>query len=762
MYDVADLDLQHPEKYPLAVQRKILDALDEVEAEWNLDDFDPYPWQRPHVHPAGWPRERLCDADCAQYPDLPTPGSHHGIMLLGGRGTGKTDFGAHYLYRYVMNAPRSTKSGPPHRVRIIAPTLGDAVQCVTGEAGLQSIDHRIQLKSGSSGLRAVFPNHAVARLFGAHTPDDVERLRAGGNSCLVAGTPVLTGRGWVPIESITTDDVVRTRTGWRRVLRSALIGVRPVVRVTMADGRTITGTPDHPVWDGSRYTPLALAHRIGAWQSPTTDTGSTGVRPATTPTADRAYSTGTSTPTRSVPSRPDTRSTTSTATAGTTTRRTSSPSNEPNTSHSIARLTQSTWPAELPSLTRSGTTDQPPSTRADDAASSSRPAPHMHPGTAPTTAATSPRRHERRSGGCALCAATSSQRPIEPAPAPALLPVVRRQRMPLAEPVYDLLVEHDHEYIAAGLAVGNCLDWYEEAGAMRYLTEAIQQARLGLRIGTHAHMLISTTPRRKQQIIDWLADTEHIAVFRGRTADAVHLDPEVRKALEQAYGGTRIGRQELNGEVLTDVEGALWTLAMLDTPDFRPARKEVPPLDRVVVAVDPAVTSQEGSDFTAMAVLGRSNDLAATYQDGRPKGYLLHTEQDHWTPEQAMQRAVALYHEFKADAVVVEANNGGEYLPAVLHLVDRRVPVKVVRATRDKRARAAPVAALYEQKQMRHVGPQEQYAALESQMTTYTGEKGEKSPDLLDACVWGVWDLFLDKSTPGPRGPLVIGRHVGR
>lgn len=618
MYDVADLDLQHPEKYPLAVQRKILDALDEVEAEWNLDDFDPYPWQRPHVHPAGWPRERMCDERCAQYPDLPTPPSHHGIMLLGGRGTGKTAFGAQYLYRYVMNAPRATRNGPPQRARIIAPTLGDAVQCVTGEAGLQSIDHRIQLKSGSSGLRAVFPNHAIARLFGAHTPDDVERLRAGGNSSF---------------------------------------------------------------------------------------------------------------------------------------------------------------------------------------------------------------------------------------------------------------------------------DWYEEAGAMRYLTEAIQQARLGLRIGVHAHMLISTTPRRKDQIVDWLADREHIAVFRGRTAEATHLDPEVRKALEQAYGGTRLGRQELNGEVLTDVEGALWTLAMLDTPGFRPARKEVPPLDRVVVAVDPAVTSQEGSDFTAMAVLGRSNDLAATYQDSRPKGYLLHTEQDHWTPEQAMRRAVALYHEHKADAVVVEANNGGEYLPAVLHLVDRRVPVKVVRATRDKRARAAPVAALYEQKQMRHVGPQEQYAALESQMTTYTGEKGEKSPDLLDAClvagtmiatadgptpiervrpgalvwtragwrpvlragltrcgaevvtvhtvdgrftctpdhrvwtghhgwqradhlrdgdtllwladglrfrptmftgirmdgradvydltvdgqhefvadghlvhncVWGVWDLFLDKSTPGPRGPLVIGRHVGR
>ncbi|MEU0443578.1 hypothetical protein ABZ202_28255 [Streptomyces sp. NPDC006186] len=137
------------------------------------------------------------------------------------------------------------------------------------------------------------------------------------------------------------------------------------------------------------------------------------------------------------------------------------------------------------------------------------------------------------------------------------------------------------------------------------------------------------------------------------------------------------------------------------------------------------------------------------YGDRRPRGYVLHAEQDRHTPTAAMRRAAALYHEHQADCVVIEANNGGDYLPALLTEVDPTVPCRVVHATRGKRARAAPVAMLYEQSRISHAGPPRTFAVLEEQMTAYVGasEAEEKSPDLLDSCVWALTDLFLQSTS---------------
>ncbi|WP_374116667.1 phage terminase large subunit family protein [Streptomyces gilvus] len=161
---------------------------------------------------------------------------------------------------------------------------------------------------------------------------------------------------------------------------------------------------------------------------------------------------------------------------------------------------------------------------------------------------------------------------------------------------------------------------------------------------------------------------------------------------------------------------------------------------------------------------GRSFPLEQMYGDRRPRGYVLHAEQDRYTPTAAMRRAAALYHEHQTDCVVIVANNGGDYLPALLAELDPTVPSRVVHATRGKRARAAPVAMLYEQSRVSHAGPPRMFAMLEEQMTTYVGasEAEDKSPDLLDSCVWALTDLLLDASVGGAPSRPSDGRLSGR
>lgn len=166
----------------------------------------------------------------------------------------------------------------------------------------------------------------------------------------------------------------------------------------------------------------------------------------------------------------------------------------------------------------------------------------------------------------------------------------------------------------------------------------------------------------------------------------------------------------------------------------------------MVIGVEPAAKGHENADLTGFIVAGRGTPYVSAYGDNRPCGYVLHAEEKRLTPTAAMRRAAALYHEHQADCVVIEANNGGEYLPALLEQVDPRVPWRIVHATRGKRARAAPVAQLYEQTRIHHVGPPRTFAELEEQMLTFVGlGETEDSPGLLDSAVWALWDLFLDQ-----------------
>jgi phage terminase large subunit-like protein len=276
--------------------------------------------------------------------------------------------------------------------------------------------------------------------------------------------------------------------------------------------------------------------------------------------------------------------------------------------------------------------------------------------------------------------------------------------------------------------------WCDELAKWQRMQDSWDQLQFGLRLGKHPQQVVTTTPRPKKLIRDLVNDQDTV-VTKGRTADnTVNLSAPFLKQIEERYGGTRLGRQELEGEILDDMPGALWSRHQLD--DLR--RKQEPEtLDRIVVAVDPAVTSGEDADETGIVAVGIARDA-----DGVQRGYVLADRSLRGTPDEWAAAAVNLFHELDADRLVAEKNQGGEMVEAVLRTKDRNVPVKLVTATRGKRVRAEPIAALYEQGRIHHVG---RFDELEDQMCLFTSdadrEPGE-SPDRVDALVWACTELF--------------------
>jgi predicted phage terminase large subunit-like protein len=222
-------------------------------------------------------------------------------------------------------------------------------------------------------------------------------------------------------------------------------------------------------------------------------------------------------------------------------------------------------------------------------------------------------------------------------------------------------------------------------------------------------------------------------VSKGKTSEATGLPQERVEALYRRYGGTTIGRQELDAEIIDDVAGALWTRSLIGyrpPPLIHMHGENRPDLARVVVAIDPAVTSGEDSDETGIVTVGLG-------PDGR--GYVLDDNSGRMTPQEWSRLAIDAYRRHGGDRIVAEANNGGDLVATVIRQVDPKVPIELVHAARGKRTRAEPVAALYEQGKVSHTAP---FPELEDQMCAYTGAPGEESPDRLDALVWALSELF--------------------
>ena len=265
--------------------------------------------------------------------------------------------------------------------------------------------------------------------------------------------------------------------------------------------------------------------------------------------------------------------------------------------------------------------------------------------------------------------------------------------------------------------------WFDELAAFKY-PEAWDQYQFGLRLGTHPQTIVTTTPRPTKLIKDLIA-RDGVRVIRGSTFDnAKNLAPSALAELKLRYENTRLGRQELYGEILDNVEGALWTREMIEDARVETA----PPLVRVVIGVDPAVTSSDTSDETGIIAAGIASD--GNY-------YILNDKSLRASPDAWARAAVNLYHETNADKIIAETNNGGDMIIMLMKQVDPSIAVKKVTATRGKQLRAEPISSLYEQGRVHHVGYFEQ---LEMQMCEWTPISSD-SPDRLDALVWALTEL---------------------
>ena len=268
--------------------------------------------------------------------------------------------------------------------------------------------------------------------------------------------------------------------------------------------------------------------------------------------------------------------------------------------------------------------------------------------------------------------------------------------------------------------------WCDEFASWEYPKEALMNLEMGMRLGDHPQGFISTTPKPKKVLKD-LTKREGVVVTRGSTYDnAENLAPGFILAMEREYEGTEMGRQELHAALLTEMVGAHWSLAMIENHrmDAYPE-----PLIRTVVAVDPAITAKAESNETGIVVcaMGANRHF-----------YVLADRSGRMKPDQWARRVVAAAKEFKADRIVCEANQGGDMVSHTIRTVDPHASIRQVHATQGKMRRAEPIAALYEQGKVHHVGMYEQ---MEDQMCTWDPLTGDPSPDRLDALVWGLTEL---------------------
>jgi phage terminase large subunit-like protein len=278
------------------------------------------------------------------------------------------------------------------------------------------------------------------------------------------------------------------------------------------------------------------------------------------------------------------------------------------------------------------------------------------------------------------------------------------------------------------------LAWCDELASWRY-PEAWDMLNFGLRIGENPRVVVTTTPK-PITLIKNLIGRDDVHITRGSTFDnAANLATAFLDEVTARYEGTRLGRQELHAEILDDADGALWNREMLDANRVT----EVPYLKRIVIAIDPAISSTAESAETGIIAIGI---------DERNHGYVLEDRSTRGTPREWASQAIALYHTLKADRIIAESNQGGDMVKHTLNTVDNNVPIRLVHASRGKRTRAEPVASLYEQGRVHHVGA---FNKLEDQLCSWVAGESD-SPDRLDALVWGVTELLVGTQMP----PAVI------
>lgn len=274
--------------------------------------------------------------------------------------------------------------------------------------------------------------------------------------------------------------------------------------------------------------------------------------------------------------------------------------------------------------------------------------------------------------------------------------------------------------------------WCDELAAWSE-PDTYDQLQFGLRLGDMPQVLVTTTPRPTKIVKELIKDPDTV-ITRGSTYENKdNLAASTLVTLQSKYENTRLGRQELFGEVLDDNPGALWTRVGIESARIKIA--DLPPLTRVVVGVDPAVSNTEDSDSTGIVTCGVSAD---------GQYYVLDDNTIKASPQEWATVAVQAYERHKADRIVAETNNGGDLVIHLLQQVKPGIATKKVTATRGKQLRAEPVAALYEQGRVHHVG---YYSKLEDEMCEYEPGVSVDSPDRMDALVWALTELSEGSNT---------------
>ena len=280
--------------------------------------------------------------------------------------------------------------------------------------------------------------------------------------------------------------------------------------------------------------------------------------------------------------------------------------------------------------------------------------------------------------------------------------------------------------------------WCDELAKWKHAEETFDMLQFGLRLGQRPRQLVTTTPRPLGLIKRLLADPRTAVTRAGTQANAAHLSPAFLDEVLARYAGTRLGRQEIDGEIIEQRADALWTRDAIEAARV----EQAPELCRIVIGIDPPGSAKPGADACGIVAAGiAEGGVLYVLEDASAQGL---------APAGWAAKAIALYRRHKADAIVAEVNFGGDMVRAVLRQVDATVPVKCVHATRGKYLRAEPVAALYAQGKVKHVG--RPFTQLEDEMCDFGlgGLSSGASPDRLDALVWAVTEL-TGRGWQGPR-----------
>ena len=279
--------------------------------------------------------------------------------------------------------------------------------------------------------------------------------------------------------------------------------------------------------------------------------------------------------------------------------------------------------------------------------------------------------------------------------------------------------------------------WLDEMCAWAYPEKSFDNIAFACRIQGKTlppRMLITTTPKPIRFFRELCADPFSIVVNGSTYDNKANLSASFIREIEKKYGNSKTGRQEIFAQFLESVAGSVCTWEQMEAcqyqlPIGKDGREEFPNLDRVVVAIDPAVSNNEGSDETGIVVAGKSAGMAFVLDDVSLKG----------SPSQWANAAINAYRKHKADCIVVEVNNGGDMCESVLRMCDPLAKIVKVHASRGKITRAEPVSVLYQSGLVKHV---KRMPELETQLCSYTGDGKEKSPDRMDALVWALSSLF--------------------